>query len=42
MSTGRELETTGPTEKDYKDVPKDLHPVLRYIFGEDSPDIDKV
>ena len=34
--------TAVPTEKDYRDVPNDTQPVLKYIFEDDSAEIDKV
>ena len=42
MCTGRELATAQPSEKDYKSVPKDVQAVLKYIFEDDSAEIEGV
>ncbi len=42
MCTGKELITALPTEKDFKEVPNEIQRVLKYIFEDESAEIDRV
>jgi len=42
MCTGMDLRTTVPVVKDYQEIPRELQPLLKYIFDGQSVDISRV
>ncbi len=35
MSSCKELKAIAPSEKEYREVPKNMQPILKYIFSEE-------
>ena len=42
MCTGMDLRTTIPVAKDYQEIPRELQPLLKYIFDGRSANISRV